>query len=519
MKHFIPVILLLVLAAFGSGCASGDNHEDTPGATAENGGDVYTCPMHPSVISDRPGACPVCGMALVKRSAEHEMSASEIAHLRSVSLSPTQRVTANVSTSVAEQTSFVKTIRAVGIIDYAEPRRVTVSARFNGRIESLHANTTGERIEKGEPLFELYSPDLVSAEQDFLLARSAAEGSGVVGGSSQNQLLEMSRTRLAMHFGLTDRQIGDLERSGSVQQTATFLSPISGTVIRKMVQEGQYVSEGQELYDLADLSTVWIILDVYEQDLRSLKIGQEVTIASAAYPDGTFTGKIIFIDPLMNPETRTVSVRTEFRNPSGKLKPQMFVEATIHFPSPRGVVIPASALLTTGTGTVVWVETAENVFEPRSVTVGLRTSSLALILDGLRAGDQVVTSGGYLIDSESLLNVPSGAPSAHEGHVSPAHDQQAAVKTDVPPQNEVNIIVKGSYTPDVIRVRKGEPVILHITRNERAACSEEIVFEQLGIRQKLEPFKTTTIRFTPDKAGVIRFACGMDMLHGKIIVE
>ncbi len=514
MKSITAFILLLALAFGVAACDTDDARPESQTASQEASGDVYTCPMHPSVVSDRPGACPVCGMALVKRSSEHTIEASQLEHLRAVSLSPTQRVTANVATSVAERSSFVKTVSAVGIVDYAEPLRVTVSARFNGRIEALHASTTGERIGKGAPLFELYSPDLVSAERDLLLAKEAARAPGA--GQTEEQLLAMSRTRLAMHFGLTQTQIQELERSGSVSQTATFLAPISGTIIRKLVQEGQYVSEGQQLYDMADLSTVWIILEVYEQDFQSLALGQEVTIAAAAYPDKTFRGKIIFIDPVMDPETRTVSVRTEFKNPSGMLKPQMYVDATIQMSSPQGTVVPASALLTTGSGSVVWVEREPNIFEPRPITVGMRTSTLALIERGLSPGERVVTSGGYLIDSESLLTVPTEEPPTAE----PASvAQQPHGGPEIPMGNEVNITVKGGYSPDVIRVRKGEPVILHITRNERAACSEEIVFEQLGIRQKLEPFKTTTIRFTPEEAGVIRFACGMDMLHGKIIVE
>jgi membrane fusion protein, copper/silver efflux system len=518
MRLFSVIVFASILALLGPGCSSDQKQPPSDISALGSEKDVYTCPMHPSVISDRPGVCPICGMALVKRSALHEADSSDLARLRVVSLSPTQRVTANVATSVAERTTFVKTISAVGIVNTAEPLRVTISARFNGRIERLYANTTGERIGKGEKLFELYSPDLVSAEQDLLLALEAVASARGAASASQQQLLETSRTRLSMRFGLTEQQIRDVEQNKSVRQTAVYLAPISGTVIGKLVQEGQYVSEGQELYEMADLSRVWIVLDVYEQDVRSLTIGQVVSLSVAAYPDETFRGKIIFIDPVMNPQTRTVSVRTEFPNRSGKLKPQMYVDAAIQVPSPRGIVVPASALLTTGAGTVVWVETEDNVFEPRPVTVGMRTSSLALIVDGLSEGDHVVTSGGYLIDSESLLTIPSSAPKTHV-HETASPDKGSMEMSGLPVQNEVTMVVKGSYTPNVIRVQKGLPVILHIKRDEDAACSEEIVFEQLGIRQKLEPFKTTTIRFTPATAGVIPFSCGMDMLHGKIIVE
>ena len=512
MKPLI-IALVLVLLACGAGCAPDRKPSDSHAAGQDAAVDVYTCPMHPSVVSDRPGACPICGMALVKRSAAHEASAAELEHLRAVSLSPTQSVSANVATSRAERSVLTKLIDVVGIVDYAEPLQVSVSARFSGRIEKLHVNSTGERIARGEDLFELYSPDLISAEQDFLLALNA--NSGGAARSSQDRLLETSRTRLSLHFGLTEDQILELERSKTVQQSATFFAPISGTVIRKMVQEGQYVFEGQELYQLADLSTVWIVLDVYEQDVRSLRVGRKVLISTAAYPEEHFTGRIIFIDPVMNPETRSVRIRTEFKNPGGKLKPEMFVDASIQVPTGPTIVIPSSAILTTGSGSVVWIQTGENVFEPRPVTVGAKTSALVQILAGLQEGDRVVTSGGYLIDSESLLRVPSGTVG---GSANASHAHRPGGET-IPDSNEVSITVKGTYKPDVLHVRKGRPVILHITRNENAACSEEFVIDQFGIRQKLEAFKTTTIRFTPTEAGVVRFSCGMDMLHGKFIVE
>jgi len=511
----IVLVLVLVFLVGGAGCAPDTKPSDSHIASQEATGDVYTCPMHPSVATERPGACPICGMALVKRSTAHEATAAELEHLRAVSLSPTQRVSANVATTVAERSVLTKSIAVVGIVDYAEPLQVSVSARFSGRIEKLHVNSTGMRIARGEDLFELYSPDLISAQQDFLLALSAVSAQAGETRSAQDRLLETSRTRLSLHFGLTEQQTLELEQTKTVRQSATFSAPISGTVIRKMVQEGQYVSEGQELYQLADLSRVWIILDVYEQDVRSLRIGQKVSLASAAYPEEHFTGRIIFIDPVVNPETRSVRVRTEFANTQGKLKPEMFVEASIQVPSQPGIVIPASAVLSTGSGSVVWIQTGDNIFEPRPVTLGPKSSALVLILDGLQEGDRVVTSGGYLIDSESLLRMPgrrAGGRAATHG----AQETDGKTRSD---SNEVSITIKGTYKPDVVRVRKGRPVILHITRSENAACSEEFVIDQFGIRQKLEAFTTTTIRFTPTEAGVVRFSCGMDMLHGKIIVQ
>jgi len=514
-----PFIMMLGLAV---GCAS-DDHKSTSAkndaASAQQ--DYYTCPMHPSVVSDRPGACPVCGMALVKKSAQHEASAEELDELRSVSFSPTQRVIANVAVSTVERHTLTKEITTVGVVDYAEPFQATVAARFRARIERLHASFMGVQVRQGEPLFELYSPDLISAQQEFLLAMRAVKSTlsdpNQMGATSQSQLLESSRNRLRVHFGMTGEQTAELERTGVVRQSLTFHAPLSGTVIRKQVVEGQYVDEGTILYQLADLSRVWIYLDVYEQDLRHVKIGHEVKIQVDAYPNELFAGKVIFIDPIMNPETRTIRVRTEFSNRSGKLKPQMFVRAHIQETVTRVLAVPSSAVLSMGNRTVVWIEVDENTFEPRNVVVGIRTASLSQIASGLNGGERVVTTGGFLIDSESLLSVPATS-GTHEDHLNPAALSPSAKSPIEISGNEVKILVKGRYTPDLLRVKKGMPVQLHFFRDEKSLCTEEVVFEELGIREKLHAFKTTTITITPTKAGEIHFSCGMNMLHGKIIV-
>ncbi len=516
MKSFTLILVTVFILGITAGCTS-DDHK----SASESQRDLYTCPMHPSVISDRPGACPVCGMALVKKSAQRELSGEELDELQQVSFSPTQRVVANVAVTNVERHNITKEISAVGVIDYAEPMQAILAARFRGRIEKLHASFTGATVKKGDPLFDLYSPDLISTQRELVLAlRALKSRSGEVGPVdfvSETQLLESSRSRLQTHFGMTTDQIAEIERTGVVHQSLTFYAPLSGTVIRKQVVEGQYVEEGTILYQLADLSKVWIYLDVYEQDLRHVKVGQYVRIQVDAYPNELFSGKVIFIDPVMNPDTRTIRVRTEFANPSGKLKPQMFVRANIQETVKQTLAVPSSALLSMGNRTVVWVEVDQNTFEPRNVVVGVRTPSLSQILSGLDGGERVVTTGGYLIDSESLLSLPA-APAARGDHLHadlPSRSASSPIPTAV---GEINILVKGRYTPDVLRVKKGEPVKLHFYRDEKSLCTEEIVFEELGIREKLPAFKTTTITITPPKAGEIHFSCGMNMLHGRIIV-
>ena len=333
------------------------------------------------------------------------------------------------------------------------------------------------------------------------------------------------RERLRLHFGMTTEQIAEVERTRTVKSTITFHSPIQGTVIRKGVQEGQYVDEGTVLYQLADLSRVWIYLDVYEKDLPHIQVGQTVHITNESYPDDVFSGKVTFIDPVMNPETRTARVRTEFANQHGKLKPQMYVTAKVSFPAANGIVIPLSAVLSTGKRSVVWVEVGDGAFEPRDVVVGLETDDEAQIAEGLHGGENVAATGGFLLDSESALRQSTTAshppghstePPKDDGHAGHMGDAAAGASGTT---SDMTIIVKGKYSPNTIRVKAGKQVTLRFKREEDARCTEVVVFEELNIRRHLPAFQTTAITFTPKESGEVNFACGMGMVHGKLIVE
>lgn len=520
MKYIITLTLALLLASCGSKEENHKDHVDSSATTEAK--DVYTCPMHPSVISDRPGACPVCGMALVKKSAQQDVSGKELKNLEHVSLSPTQRVLANVATMPVEKMPLTKIIDVVGIVDVAETHQATVSARFRGRIEKQYANFTGDVVQKGQRLVELYSPDLVTSQQEFILA---------LDGNQQNLIAGM-RERLRLNYGMTDEQIRNLEETRTVQTAVQFFSPISGTVVLKQVQEGQYVDEGTVLYQLANLSKVWIYLDVYEKDVQFVKKEQIVHIKTDAYPNETFSGKVTFIDPVMNPETRTVRVRTEFDNRHGKLKPKMYVEANISVPGNRSIVVPSTAVLFTGKNAVVWVESKKNTFEPRNVTLGSRSDTYYEILDGISEGETIAVTGGFLIDSESALQQPTAA-NLHAGHGTEKmesasqvgsiskdedHSSHAISAADTKPAT-IKITVDGGYDPEVVHVKLGQEVKLQFHRVEDSECTNEVVFEELNIRKKLPAFKTTTVTITPKKLGDIHFSCGMGMVHGKLVVE
>ncbi len=521
----ITTVTLFIGFLIVAGCTATDDRQGEARHNAsETSEEYYTCPMHPSVRSDRPGACPVCGMALVKKTALQEASSDELAQLRHVSLSPTQRVIANVSTEQSRVRRLVREVRSAGIVDFAEPLRATVSARFRGRLETLHVNFTGERVKKGQPLFELYSPDLISAEQDYLLAHQSVAFSSTDAAmhSGSRQLLNAARDRLKIHFGMTEAQISRLETSGKVSTAVTFYAPLSGTVITKEILEGQYVDEGTPLYEVADLSRVWVYFDMYETEINHVRIGQEIAFSTDAYPGQSFAGNVTFVDPVMNADTRTVRVRIEASNPRNALKPGMFVMGRIRIQLPPALTVPSSAVLSMGKREVVWVEMEPNAFVPRTVTVGVRTEHYAQVLKGLSEGETIVVTGGYLIDSESALQSPAtGDP--HQGHGS-TQEQTAPASipgtTSAPSASRtIHIHVKGAYQPNAIRVRQGETVALDFFREEESACTKEVVFEDFNIRKQLAAFQTTRVELTPQKKGTFTFTCGMDMVHGTLIVE
>jgi len=381
--------------------------DEVPAESSEHANHVeeyYTCPMHPSVRSDKPGACPVCGMALVKKTNKPDSSNHDMASLEAVRLSSTQRVMANVATTTVQRRTLNKEINAVGVVEVAEPNFKHISARFPGRLEKLYLNYTGQQVKVGDPVAEVYSPEAISAQQEFLLALQSQEINKTATATIANtsaELLEQAQQKLVL-LGL-ERLIPELEQARKAREIVTIYSPISGTVLKKSVDPQHYTWVGEDMYDVADLSVVWMYLDVYEKDIRFVKIGQPVRMTSEAYPNEIFTGKVTFIDPVINNETRTVRVRAEFANPAGKLKLGLYVKAQIMIPINEALVVPTSAVLTTGKRTVVWIETQENMFEPREVVVGAQTEEYYEVLNGLQGGEKIVVTGGFLLDSESQL--------------------------------------------------------------------------------------------------------------------
>ncbi len=388
---------------FIAACGSGENQNAK--TNSANANKIYYCPMHPEVTSDKPGVCPICHMDLVLKTNDSNQIENSADLAGIISISSGKQILANVQTIKVEEQPVTKTIKAYSYIDFAEPNRKSITARFNGRIEKLYADQTGSYIKKGEPLFDVYSPDLVQAQNEFLIAlNNAGQTSG------GNNLIESANKKLGL-FGFTQKQIDDLKNSGNVKIIFTYYSPYSGTVIDKQVQEGMYVNEGTTIYNIAELSTIWNIAEVYENDIEFVKMNSAVKLKLTAYPAETFTGKVNLIYPVVDPQTRTVKVRSEFSNRGNKLKPNMYGESFFEFNLGKNILIPADAIIMTGKRNIVWVKIDSKTFEARDVQLGARVDDKYQILNGLKPGDEIAASGGYLIDSESQLK--SGGVQTH----------------------------------------------------------------------------------------------------------
>jgi membrane fusion protein, copper/silver efflux system len=396
------LILLVVLILPGCGRKNGSDQQNEAANNQSQSKGYYTCPMHPSVRSDHPGVCPICHMTLVKVTAGESTTVHD-SEAESVHLSPARQVLANVSTFEVVSRQLEKEVPLAGKIDYAEPNAQQVTARFGGRIEQLSVSYVGQHVGRDEAVAEIYSPEAMTAQQEFLLALGQSTSSDTSQNPGSN-LVQQTRLKLRL-WGFTDDQLDELARTKSVKTVVTIHSPISGTIIRKNVDLQQYVTAGDPLFDVADLNSVWLLLDLYETDLSSVQIAQKVIATVDAYPTETFGGTISFIGAVVEPSTRTVRVRATLQNPGLRLKPDMFANAMVLVPLAKSLVVPASAVIQSGRRTAVWVEVSPEHFEPRAVTLGQKAGDFYQILDGLHAGDVVAVSGNYLIDSESQLQM------------------------------------------------------------------------------------------------------------------
>ncbi len=457
MRRFkVFILVLLVLGAgFGAGIwFAGDK------SPAENGSESartakdsaaestqYTCGMHPFIIQDEPGTCPICGMDLTplkagtggaatakgpgERKIKHWVAPMDPTYIRDepgkspmgmdlvpvyedesatgsvIEIDPVTQQNMGVRTAQVVRRDLHRTIRTVGIVEYDEPNQFSVNNKISGWVEKLYVNETGEFVKKGQPLLELYSPELVSAQEEYLLAlnnrEKLAESSFPEISRGAERLLESSRKRLK-YWDISDRQINRLRDTGEVKKTLTLYAPYDGIISMKMAYEGMKAPAGMELFRISDISNVWINADIYEYELPWVKVGQEATV-ELPYKSEKIQGKIDMIYPYMEAKTRTVKARIVLENPKYELKPDMYVNVIIKAREVKDVLaVPAEAIIDSGNRKTVFVALGGGKFEPRQVKTGLRGEEGNMqVEEGLLPGEWVVTSAQFMLDSESQL--------------------------------------------------------------------------------------------------------------------
>ena len=392
----------------------------------------WACSMHPHIHADEPGRCPICGMDLVP--VEVQGTPDEGRAVLEMSADAMKR--AEIETALVERRAVQSELRLAGKVEVDETRVRKITAWVPGRLERLYVDFTGVKVRRGDPLVLLYSPDLVSAQEELLQARRAKRALESSRSTrmreSSRATLEAAREKLRL-LGLSPAQIAELEQRGKAELRTAIESPLDGVVLHKHGVEGEYVEMGSPIYTVADLSRVWVKLDAYEGDLPWVEVRQEVSFESDALPGRIFRGSVSFIDPVLDPRTRTAKVRVETANPDGALKPEMFVHAIVRAEAAAPdtelpLVIPASAPLLTGRRAIVYVRssaTERPSFEGREVMLGPRTGDFYVVESGLREGERVVTRGAFKIDSAlqiqgrpSMMLPRGGTPGGghrHEG--------------------------------------------------------------------------------------------------------
>jgi RND family efflux transporter MFP subunit len=349
--------------------------------------------------------------------------------------------TLGVRTEIASKRVLERAVRAVGTIEINERGQHTVAPKFEGWIEKLHVNTTGQAVAKGQPLAEVYSPELVSAQREYLIAYGAGKSMGSASGDAQagvRQLADAALERLR-NWDISEQQLARVREGGEPRRTLTLTAPAAGVIIKDPPVAGMRFMPGEALFKIADLSRVWLIGDVFEQDLALVRTGARATLTVSTFPDKSFPGEVTFIYPMLNAETRTARVRIELANPQGQLKPGMYGTVRIDAGPKREVLtVPESAVIDSGARQVVLVALGEGRFEPREVKLGGRGEGFAEVLSGVKDGETVVTRANFLIDSESNLkaalsgfSADKNASSGAAGAATTASGEGAIVEIDV----------------------------------------------------------------------------------------
>ncbi|MDA8562839.1 efflux RND transporter periplasmic adaptor subunit [Mariniblastus sp.] len=497
LKLFL--IPILIVAAFAAGIAmigvaqrndwivsdNGDGSSQAGMAVDEGASDVsYICPMMCVPPTNKPGRCPVCAMELVPAA-----SGSSSGPSSTIEIDPRSRRVAGIQTTAAKTDTLYREVRGVGEISYDESTLKTLSAYIDGRIEELYADYTGVTVKKGDKLAMLYSPDLYSAQAEYVRSmefsnKSTASNSRI--GDSNRRMLSSSRTRL-IELGMTEDQVTNLEQTKAPARTIGLYAPMSGTVIEMMTKTGQYIKAGTPVYKLADLSTVWLVLELFPEDARLIQLGQKVTATTKSNAQGQTEGTVEFVEPTVDPKMRTVGVRISIKNENGELKPGEFARATIKIPllSEDGeaqptVLIPRNSLLSVGQTSIVYVEGKPGVFEIRRVKTGPTVDGMVAVFEGIEAGENVVSKSTFLLDAQMQLQ---GNPSLIDPDKAVADDEsqlteaeQEEIRKSFEPLSEADRkLAKAQVICPVTEVRLGSmgtPIKLEIEGRTVFVCCE-----------------------------------------------
>ena len=381
----------------------------TPASTSDRKVLYYYDAMNPQNRYDKPGKAPD-GMDLVPKYANEE-GGMENRPAGTVHLSPAKQQLIGVQTSTVQREKLFRTIRAVGQLTADETKLAHVHLKVSGWIDQVYVDYVGKLVKKGEPLFTLYSPDLVSTEQEYLIARKGKQylGSSSFPEASQgaDSLLNSARERLRL-WDISDEQIKKLDETGEVTRTLTFYSPIDGFVLDRKAFPQTNATPDMELYTMADLSTIWATAEIYEFEVPFVRVGQQAQMELSYFPGKTYSGRVTYIYPTVDPQTRTVKVRLEFPNPDFELKPQMYSDVMLNIDYGNPVVVPQAAVLDSGERQTVFVALDDGYFAPREIKTGAKVDEKVIVLSGLKPGETIVTSGNFLIDSESRLSSAMG---------------------------------------------------------------------------------------------------------------
>ncbi|HIB36874.1 efflux RND transporter periplasmic adaptor subunit [Mesonia sp.] len=394
MKKYLIYLLLLIGGIFLGylffNSSSEEKHQHTQ--TEEN--QIWTCSMHPQVERQEPGDCPICGMELIPK----ETAGSNLAE-NEFTMTTNAMALANIETTiVGESQNDNGSLQLSGEITANEDETATQPAHFNGRIEKLYVKSLGEKVQMGQAIASIYSPDLVAAQQELISAYQKRK--------SQPRLYQAVRNKFK-NWRITESQLQQIEESQTPLTNITIYAHVSGIITSIEVNEGAHIMDGKPIFKIANLSTVWAAFNAYENEIKSLKEGQKININTEAYPDENFEAEINFIDPVLNSSTRTVTVRAELTNKNNLLKPGMFVTAKVKSDNEnsKSISIPKSAVMWTGERSLVYLKTNDNppTFEMREVKLGAENGNKYSILSGLQKGDEIVTNGTFTVDAAAQL--------------------------------------------------------------------------------------------------------------------